>query len=94
MQRGHTRQMAINAFLFPCLFLSLCLYLLYSRCGLPNCPRGSGREDVSPQVGLIVVMEGMEWTRKEYKMRNSRILREKKKKNSTGREKKNYGRTR
>lgn len=78
MQRGHTEQMAINAFLFPCLFLSLCLYLLYSRCGLPNCPRGSGREGVSPQVGLIVVEEGMNGRERNMRMRNSRELREKK----------------
>ena len=36
-------------------------------------------EGVSPQVGLIVVIDGMEWTRKEHKMRDSRILREKRK---------------
>ena len=57
---------------------------------------GGEWEGVSPQVGLIVVIDGMEWTRKEHKMRDSRILREKKK-NSTDTEKKNrkgYGRTR
>ena len=40
---------------------------------------GGEWEGVSPQVGLIVVIDGMEWTRKEHKMRDSRILREKRK---------------
>ena len=37
-------------------------------------------EGVSPQVGLIVVIEGMKSTRKEDKMRDSRLLKEKKEK--------------